>query len=182
MSKRSNNERKNGYRKLENERIREERVICGYIKYRYPDMYNEANEYYQWLNQLYPTKKDLRKCNEFETLKHGTDIPIRKHYPRKITPDTHNIEDNMVLSIPLMDQDDIQSVQTPTTPNETTVEIEETGETVVVQTSSLLETPFTEPFLSDDLLEQIVNDLRKDPDISDFFENIDYEMDECPLW
>ena len=194
MSKQTKSQRKSFYRKLEAERVRTERVICGYIKHRYPDIYSEGEGYYAWLNQIYPAKKDLRRSNEFESLKHGPNISIKKYYIRKKTTKQHTVEDSMVLSIPLMDESDIDAAQTPTA-NETT---QETVEEVVLESSSqhqpanetiqettgevVLESSFTEPPLSDDMMDLIVKELREDPDICAFFDNIDYEQDDCPLW
>ena len=36
--------------------------------------------------------------------------------------------------------------------------------------------------IDDAVLEQIMADLRQDPCIRDFFDNYDFEMDDCPLW
>ena len=194
MSVESKSKKKKFYRKLEAERVRAERVICGYVKYRHPDIYSEGEEYYNWLNQIYPAKKDLRKSNEFESLKDGRNISIKKYYIRKKTTKQHIVEDSMVLNIPLMDETDIDAAQTPTA-NETTQEtveevvlesssqpqpanetIQETTEEVVLQ-SSLAELP-----LSDDMMDQIIKGLREDPDICGFFDNIEFELDNCPLW
>ena len=40
-----------------------------------------------------------------------------------------------------------------------------------------IELPLTEAMMAD-----LINDLRGDPDICSFFENIDFELDDCPLW
>ena len=203
MPKEPSMDRKNIYRRQESQRVRVDRIISGYVKHRHPEVFKEANDYYQWLNELYPEKKDLRRCNEFEILKHGTDSPIRKFYTtkKKITHATvspkSNISDTMVLQIPLMKECDIvnqtiQTAETPTCANEITVETTVESETVVVESSSqpetVVETPmpsisFTElPPVSDEMLEQIISGLREDPDICTFFDDIEFQLDDCPLW
>ena len=209
-------ERKNKYRKLEAERVRVERVICGYVKHRHPDIYSEGEEFYNSLNQLYPGKKDLRRCNEFERPKQGENISIKKYYIRKKPTIQHTVKDSMVLNIPLMDGTDIDKAQTPTV-NETgqeTVEevalesscqlqqvnqtIQETTEEVVLESScqlqqvnqtiqetteeAVVQASFTEPPLSEDIMELLIKGLREDPDICGLFDNIDFELDNCPLW
>ena len=62
-------DRKNISRREESMRVREERVITGYVRYVHPEVYKEAYEFYSQLNKLYPEKKDLRRTNEYELLK-----------------------------------------------------------------------------------------------------------------
>ena len=112
------NSRKNRWRRAESARVREQRIISGYVELKYPEVYKEAAGFYNLLNEKYPTKNDLRKTNEYEWLK--TDIPneiTKKYYKRKDYPNikkrttvdvqTHNprkeCSDNMQLVIPLME-------------------------------------------------------------------------------
>ena len=74
-------ERKNIWRREETQRVREERIITGYFKYIHPEIYSEAKDFFNQLNELYPGKKDLRRTNEFEWLKSGTDKKLKKFYP-----------------------------------------------------------------------------------------------------
>ena len=107
------NIRKNRWRRAEAVRIREQRIITGYVEIKYPDIYKEAAGFYNLLNKKYPSKNDLRKTNEFELLK--MDIPgeitkkyykRRKEYPsikKSVAVESHNPRDNMQLIIPLME-------------------------------------------------------------------------------
>ena len=67
----SSMERKNIWRRMQTAKVRETRVITGYIEFKHPEVYKEAKEFYTELNNLYPGKKDLRKTNEFEWIKTG---------------------------------------------------------------------------------------------------------------
>ena len=108
-------ERKNIWRRMETARVRESRVITGYIEFKHPEVYNEAKEFYTELNKLYPYKKDLRRTNEFEWVKTGfPEVKTKKYYTRKTqygknkekkdNSKTDEIVDNMKLIIPLMDR------------------------------------------------------------------------------
>ena len=50
-------------------KARQAQFINEYIQFRYFPIYREAAEFYNQLNTLYPTKRDLRKCNEFKQWK-----------------------------------------------------------------------------------------------------------------
>ena len=101
------NTQKNYWRRLEINRVKERRVICGYVELKYPEIYKEAFEFYEFLNVKHPGKKDLRKTNEFEMLKSG--VPkqtMKKYYTRKEKGpniEVSNKKDmDMELIIPLM--------------------------------------------------------------------------------
>ena len=221
MPKELKKDRKNVYRREESHRVRQERIITGYVKHRYREIYVEACEFYQHLNKIYPTKKDLRRTNEYLWLCDGTETTMRKYYPRK-----GEKKDKMVLKIPLMSEDEIPICQHHTVlessmQEEPVVEnvveiIEPTGndessgqEETVVESVAEIVVETTEPSVNDesssqdetvavnvaettepsDLLpvseetiEQIIGDLREDPDIANFFQDIDFEHDDCPLW
>ena len=195
--------RKNIYRRNESEKVRMERIISGYLKYKHPQIYEEAYSFYNDLNELYPDKKDLRRCNEFEWLKTGTDETMRKYYRRKNYQRKEartKRTDNMVLNIELMDNTAVENSLSPKVTQETAAEIPEvtqetaveipevTQETAVeipeVAQEIVVEPPMASNLLpvSDEELEEIINSLREDPDLSNFFDNIDYEIDDCTLW
>ena len=60
MAKPLNMSRKNISRRQETAKVRSDRVITGYLKYKYPGIYEEAHNFYEYINGLYPGKKDLR--------------------------------------------------------------------------------------------------------------------------
>ena len=148
--------RKNSWRRELAAKARQDRTIVAYLQLKRPDSYNEAVEYYNSLNQKYPSKLDLRKTEEFHALKSSLngETPIKKPKKTKrtyakrtfpnITPVKNSaqetakvINDNMELNIQLMSH--------PKT---------------------------TEP--SDKIhkeIEQIMGELRQDPILASFFSN-----------
>ena len=101
--------KKNYWRRLEAHRVKEQRIVTGYVELKYPEVYKEAIDFYQFLSAKHPEKKDLRKTNEFEMLKQG--IPeqtMKKYYKRKTkgpsnpSNEVSSKKDNMELIIPLM--------------------------------------------------------------------------------
>ena len=140
-------EQKNIWRRLESARVRENRIITGYIQHMHPEVYREAADFYAELNELYPNKKDLRKTNEYEWIKTGSGTKQKKFYTRrkqyqKKKKDSHRITDNMNLCIPLMNR-----VETATETRETTTETPETAtetpETATETPETATETPET---------------------------------------
>ena len=70
-----------------------------------------------------------------------------------------------------------QASTMPEVTQETVVETSTTPE-AAQETSMALDLPI----VSDEELNRIISDLREDPDISNIFDNIDFEEDNCPLW
>ena len=210
--------RKNRWRRAESARVREQRIISGYVELKYPEVYKEAAGFYNMLNEKYPNKSDLRKTNEFEWLK--TDIPneiTKKYYKRKNYPNikkrttvdmqTHNpmkeCSDNMQLVIPLMERitksvqesqsitkpaesgQESQSITKPAeSPNESAAAVETTdehpqielAETIIDTTNSFMPTLNDE--IPDNILEEIMDGLRQDPYLEEFFTDIEIDIDE----
>ena len=50
-------------------KARQAQFINEYIQYKYFAIYREAAQFYNQINTLYPTKRDLRKCGEFKRWK-----------------------------------------------------------------------------------------------------------------
>ena len=185
-------QRKNFWRREESARVRESRIITGYVKYKHPEVFSEAKEFYDELNELYPNKKDLRRTNEFEWLKTGTGTKQRKFYERKRKDQKKkkDVTDNMMLRIPLLNQQEtatrtaeiVQETAAETgtaeMPQETTAGpgTEETEIPVVIEPQEVML-----PSISDEIIEDIMNGLREDPDIQNIFDDLDIEFDDCPL-
>ena len=118
------NSRKNRWRRQEFLKVREQRVITGYVQKKYPEVYKEAEKFYKFLNEKYPTKKDLRRTNEYEWIKTGiSGETTKKYYKRKGCPNvnkrttTEEHGDNMRLVIPLMTHTTTETSQ-PTSVND----------------------------------------------------------------
>ena len=85
-------------RRNEAETIRKNRVILGYIQAKYPNVYEQANEYHKTLAALYPEKLDLRRTKEYADTTNNT--KAKKRYAKRPRPTKQN-ECN-TLSHPLM--------------------------------------------------------------------------------
>ena len=175
-----NNKRENEMRRMKTAQAREDKVVLGYIMTRYPKTYEEARKYAQELASANPGKIDLTKTSEYYTfLKHPC------------------ITDNMQLKIELMDEGDA----TATKPAEAPQELPDEGDaTATKPAEALQELPGEAPQttledlkvppvegdlalpLNDEEINDIMNELSQDPTIVDFFNNFDFELDECPLW
>ena len=180
-------------RKHEAEKFQKDRLICDYIRIRHPDIYREAENVYDHLRQAYPEKKDLRKSNEYEAIsKQGLNMPIKKYYARKtkqyVPKRQSDPKDNMLLTIPLMSTNDVEEVVLEQlSQNETTIVMEQStqpsqNETTIVMEQSTQPSQSIEPPLTEAMMADLINELRGDPDILSFFENIEFELDDCPLW
>ena len=176
----------NVLRREEAKRRRVERVLTGYVKYTHPEIYEEAYQYYNRLDATYPDKKDLRKTPPFLLLKANPDHKTNKAPERVKVHQTveKTVTDNFVLRIPLMQRKTTAVRETSTT----TTNVQETpapppSETIVetiVETAAETTTALSP--VDDATLEEIMADLREDPNIQNFFDNLDFEIDNCPLW
>ena len=196
------NVRKSQWRKVNNEKVRKERIISGYIEIKHRNIYNEATEFYNVLNDKYPNKHDLRKTNEYMCLKTGDGVEnIKKYYIRKSRSGIKETVkmSNLELKIPLMSQDTIKSskVQEPVVES-TEPEIEkaiaqhpnmpaisepnqdptiEPVEIVIDETCTNIQ-PTLDEDLPSQLIEEIMDRLREDPFLQDYFSDMDITIDE----
>ena len=65
------NQRKNELRRQYRAQSREALLIKDYVEAKYPEVYEEAANFYNFLNNLYPIKNDLRRTEQFKALKMG---------------------------------------------------------------------------------------------------------------
>ena len=180
--------RKCRWRKQEAIRVRKNRVTQGYIEKKHPEIYKEALEFYHFLDEKYPDKKDLRRTNEFEWLKTGiSGQTAKKYYARKKTTTTTTtttiVDDRMELIIPLMRKGstNVESSQPPTDeqPHAEIVPYGEPAETVIDTTDTSNEEILDQEIMStlnqeipDHIIENIMTKLRSDPDLDTFFQTI----------
>ena len=196
-------DRKNRWRRVEASRVREQRIITGYVELKYPDVYKEAANFYNLLNEKYPFKKDLRKTNEYEWLK--AEIPgeitkkyykRRKPYPsikQKVSVEINNPIDNMQLIIPLIEPPTTSTVQQveppPAESNDKVAESQreqadkgETSEIIqdtIIEDTEIIIGPTLNDEIPNDMIEEIINGLRQDPDLNSIFDDmVDIEIDE----
>ena len=190
-------------RQAEIPRVRERRVICGYVELKYPEIYKEAFKFYEFLNVKHPGKKDLRKTKDFQMLK----IPgqtIKKYYTQEEKGPNIEVSNkkDMELIIPLMKLP-VSTQEIGSSSDVSTQEIEVSSEipaqeivvssevsTQEIEVSS--EIPAQEIVVSsevstqeieslghipDEIIEEIMATLREDPDLHALFNDIDIDID-----
>ena len=80
-------QRKNELRRQYRAETREAVLIKEYVKTKYPAVYEEAAMFYNFLNNLYPIKNDLRRTEQFKALKMGfTYVPKKdvRRYTKQV--------------------------------------------------------------------------------------------------
>ena len=138
--------------------IRKDKLITEYIHIKYPEIYNEANAFYQTLNNKFPDKKDLRKTDLFIFLKADIknpptqkEIETAQQTQKEIeTAQQTQYEDNMVLKIPLMSNNPAPCI------------IEETSDLQQNQAVDAFE-PTLFDQVPEDLLQKIIDELMLEP-------------------
>ena len=182
MSGKRNLARENQIRRLATKRKNADKVMIGYIKTVHPAIYAEADKYLQNLTKEYPDKKDLSKTKSFQYLLKNKVVKM----------------DNFELRIELKDyrkaSDPAAEVTTPNSPAEVTTadpaaEVttpNSPAEVTTADPAAEVTTPdpqdATLPLMDEETLELIMADLREDPTIATFLNNLEYELDDCPLW
>ena len=178
--------------------IRQDQLMIGYIKVKHPLIYEQAREYYNTMNSMYSNKKDLRKTASFKDFEVST-----FNRPTKSNEPAYN--DNMVLEIPLINPETKEPEETVNQEaeermNSETVnqEAEErmnseavdsifldipavaTEETVNREAVDTIFPNITEATLIQelpaDLIQQIINDLRADPELASLMNDIEEEV------
>ena len=181
--------RKCRWRKQEAERVRRNRVTQGYIEKKYPEIYQESLEFYEFLNKKYPDKKDLRRTNEYEWIKTGiSGETSKKFYSRRktmttTTTTTTTLEDRMELVIPLMRKDSAGSSQPPADDQPPADEQPRTEQPTIdatdIEIPGIMSTLNQE--IPDHIIEDIMTELRGDPDIDTFFSTLSDGFDQEEL-
>ena len=156
------------WRRKTDEQIRQNRVAMEFIKLKYPQIYLESVNLYKDLTKKYPNKQDVRKLPEFYQLCQGpstvkTETETIKPNQFSNNPNKVNqFRDNMVLNINLMSNPST-SEPMETTPQDTSV-------------PSTSEDLHHLELLDQGLVDQIIEELKRDGDIKSFFDDIDTDM------
>ena len=179
--------RKCRWRKQEAERVRKDRVTQGYIAKKYPEIYKEAVEFYMFLNDKYPNKKDLRRTNEMEWLKTGISGEISKKYYSKrnktktttTTTTTTTVSDRMELVIPLMSKSSDPSssqVQQPPVDQPCAEIVPQVNVTPDNEIPKIM-APVNEE-IPDNIIQDIIEELQRDADMVNFFSDLNEGFDQ----
>ena len=137
------------------EQIRKDQLMINYIKVKYPLKYEEASDYYNTLNKMHPTTHDLRKTYRFKEFKGNT----KSH-------------DNLVLKIPLMnpesngDKETINHEPKDTTNHEAQEMINREDKETINDIFPDIDPATLVPELPPQFIDQIINELRADPDLA----------------
>ena len=170
-----NLKRENENRRKKTAKAREDKVVIGYVKNKYPKVYEEAYNYVQELARANPNKIDLTKTSQFRAM---LKVPFT---------------DNMELKIELMDEGDQPTAKNPETSQDFKA-AETSQDFKAAETSQDFKAPETfQDFkaaetcqdllpLTEEEFNSLIDDLTQDPNIQDFFSNIEFELDDCPMW
>ena len=182
--------RENEVRRQMTKRKNKDKVIVGYIETRHPAIYAEANKYLEDLTVKHPDKKDLSKTKDFRQLLKTKKTNSFQHmvgnkvvevdrfqlrielsdYKKRSVPEVTTAQD---ATLPA----EMATAQDATLPAEVATAQDATlpAEVTTAQDASL-------SLMDEESLNQIVADLRQDPTIAAFFNEFEYELDNCPLW
>ena len=201
MSGKRNNARENLVRRLDTIRKNEGKVLLGYMKTKYPGAYGEAVKYMRTLRAKYPNKKDLTKTEGFWDMMNTGPAAENTRVTSKVVSKVVSM-DTFRLQIKL---DEYSETANPPTQDlqaeapsraswdgvaRTNTQVEQvTAATAQDAIVSVVDEGTAQGpqdanlnLLDDATLTELINDLREDPMISDFFSHMEYEFDNCPLW
>ena len=139
--------------KKRKQEIRQDLLMINYVKAKYPIIYKEASEYYSTLNAKHPTTSDLRKTWRFKEFISNT-----------------KTSDDMVLEIPLTKHKDKE------TPNHESKDHEVNEMMYVDDIFPDINLNTLVPELSPQLIEEIIKDLRADPDMACIMNDVEDQM------
>ena len=206
MSGKRNNARENLVRRLDTIRKNEGKVLLGYMKTKYPGAYGEAVKYMRTLRAKYPDKKDLTKTEGFwDMMNTGPAAENTRVTSKVVSMDTFRLQIKLdeygeTANPPTQDlpaeapsraswdgvartNTQVEQV-TAATAQDAIVSVVDEGTAQGPQDEGTAQGPQDANLnlLDDATLTELINDLREDPTISDFFSQMEYEFDNCPLW
>ena len=193
-------------KQLRKEKVQAERFeifVADYVKHKYHNVYNEATQYFTMLREKNPSKLDLKKTSEYrgwvkqqtwikqyeknqqgdeqsvntqqvdhgeqpqkvDGLQQGDEQPVNiqqvdhGEQPQKVDGFT----DNLQLKISLIDPGSLK-----------TKELASTDETLAEGDINI--EPSFEEILPTELLEEIINELREDPDLKNIITDLEEQL------
>ena len=159
MAQRSEQAKQARKRKVQDERF--EIFISDYVKHKYPDIYDEAGRFFKILREKNPSKLDLKKTAEYRDWQKQQDGNKKNSEKSVNMQKVNDYSDNMQLKITLLDNDYLKT-------DKSTLTLETIAEEDIE--------PSVGELLSDDLLEEIIKELREDPDIKKLFTGLEDQM------
>ena len=123
-------------------RLRREQAISGYLKVAAPQLHNEAVEFFNSIQHLYPAKKDLMKTQEFKHFKKSKQESTNEKRSNPTRSRIHTSNKQLSLNIELLHPNEIHTgqdiVNIQTTNNNQDVPFDpEQDQTEIISTSIL---------------------------------------------
>ena len=139
-----------------------------YVEEKYQSIHVEAVNFYNMLNGVYPKKNDLRKTKEFRRWKKNKPANPESS---STTTTTTTATTSQAAQDPAEQQNNNSTI-----PQAEIVQQEvETGAQITAEVAPLLIDPQT---ITDQRIDEIIQDLRSDPDMEAIFNNIEIPADE----
>ena len=178
MDKKAKVLRKRQQRHTRETNAREDQFIALYVQRKYSNIHVEAKEFHDRLRSIYPNKHDLKKTTEYVLWEkqictektnvcegpatHTTEEPE----PREIT-----YRDNLELKIPLIQYE--SKNKSPETVTEETFAVD-TPETVMETLDNIQPSVYQD--ISPDIVEKVIEELRAETSLNDFFTDIEQDL------
>ena len=140
-------------------------VFClNHLKITKPEIYNQAVGLYEHVNSFYPTKHDLTRTVLYQKIINGEYVTLRT--------DNYNVQAPTSTSTATIDR--TASTSTATTARKSHIEV------FPILEIPFIEVPQQEPLddISSDEIEILMNDLQQDPDLENFFNEVDVSSGE----
>ena len=169
-------------------KLRREQAISGYLKVAAPQLHNEAVEFSNSIQHLYPPKKDLMKTQEFKQFKKSKQEFTNKKRSNPTRSRIHNSNKQLALNIELLHpneihiEQDIVNIQT-TINNQDVPFGPEQDQTEIISTSILddselceLNTAFSN--IPQHIMNEMLKDINNDPDLKDILNQFNSDNDD----
>ena len=182
--------------RLRKEKVQAERLelyVADYVKHKYKSIYNEAIQYFSMLRQQNPVKLNLKKTQQYrDWVKQQGDHGAHNEQLQQVPE--YGFYDNLRLKITLMDGDNIkEKSENPASEtleekskNPASETLEEKSKNPASETLEMLVEecigegniqPSLEEVLPFDLIDEIMEELKRDPELENIFEELDICMD-----
>ena len=174
-----------GRNQIRKEKVQAERVqlfVADYVKHKFKNIYTEAVQYHGMLREKNPRKIDLKRTEEYrkwvEEQKEITKFNQRMKQLNDKLVNTKQVghgeyPDNLQLKISLLDGDSIQKK-----PKNPTAKTLTEGEAIVetMDEGTIDIEPSFEEIIAPELLDEIINDLRQDPDLQNIITDLEDQL------
>ena len=201
----------NGRRRILASQDRENRFVVDYLQHKHPDIYKDVKKIYTDLRTKYQTKHDVRKTKEYEELMNGapakkykynrhltikdnmvltielSDNPsdIQPTAPVDVVPLDAPVDvvplDAPVDVVPLDAPVDVAPLDAPVDVAPLDVHVPVDVQVDALSDITIQEADLTLPYMSDETMGKLIEDLRQDPTMASIFDSMDGIFDNI-LW